>query len=129
NAQEARRFLDRVVGFPLSRLLRQKVSKAARSAGRVQSVAVRMIVERELEIERFQAEEYWKITALLAPQGTVPALVQPLLARSRAQKQERKKKKGEAVAPEAHGDGEAVAPEAPIVIPPGSYLAELSDWK
>src|SRR5262249_49609738 len=57
-AQEARRFLDRVVGYPLSNLLGKKVSRGL-SAGRVQSVAVRLIVEREREIEAFKTEEYW----------------------------------------------------------------------
>src|SRR5207249_4406326 len=69
-AQEARRFLDRVVGYKLSPLLRSKVAKGL-SAGRVQSVAVRLIVEREREIQGFKPEEYWKITALLSPEGTV----------------------------------------------------------
>src|SRR5437016_9110220 len=69
-AQEARRFLDRVVGYKLSPLLRKKVARHL-SAGRVQSVAVRLIVEREREIQKFKSEEYWKITALLAPEGTV----------------------------------------------------------
>ncbi|MCS7022389.1 MAG: type I DNA topoisomerase [Gemmataceae bacterium] len=68
-AQEARRALDRVVGFPLSNLLGKKVASRL-SAGRVQSVAVRLIVEREREIEAFRSEEYWKIQALLAPAGT-----------------------------------------------------------
>lgn len=67
-SQEARRAMDRVVGFPLSNLLGKKVA-AGLSAGRVQSVAVRLIVDREAEIEAFKTEEYWKITALLAPQG------------------------------------------------------------
>src|SRR5215831_6182225 len=69
-AQEARRFLDRVVGYKLSPLLRAKVARGL-SAGRVQSVAVRLIVEREREIQNFKPEEYWKISAVLAPQGTV----------------------------------------------------------
>src|SRR6202047_1354280 len=69
-AQEARRFLDRVVGYKLSPLLRMKVAKGL-SAGRVQSVAVRLIVDREREIQGFKPEEYWKIIAVLAPEGTV----------------------------------------------------------
>src|SRR5205085_3717366 len=69
NAQEARRAMDRVVGFPLSSLLGDKVTRGL-SAGRVQSVAVKLIVDREREIEAFRTEEYWKITALLAPQGS-----------------------------------------------------------
>jgi len=68
-AQEARRVLDRVVGYPLSNLLGKKVTRGL-SAGRVQSVAVRLIVEREREIEAFRTEEYWKLTALLCPQET-----------------------------------------------------------
>jgi DNA topoisomerase-1 len=68
-AQEARRAMDRVVGFPLSNLLGKKVAGGL-SAGRVQSVAVKIIVDREREIEAFVTEEYWKITALLAPQGS-----------------------------------------------------------
>jgi DNA topoisomerase-1 len=66
-AQEARRVLDRVVGYPLSNLLGKKVTRGL-SAGRVQSVAVRLIVDREREIEAFRSEEYWKLTALLTPQ-------------------------------------------------------------
>ena len=68
-AQEARRAMDRVVGFPLSNLLGKKVAGRL-SAGRVQSVAVKLIVDREREIEAFRTEEYWKITALLAKQGS-----------------------------------------------------------
>src|SRR5437660_4294320 len=76
SAQEARRILDRVVGYPLSNLLGQKVTRGL-SAGGVQSVAVRLIVEREREIEAFNAEEFWKIIALLAPQGTVSIPAKP----------------------------------------------------
>src|SRR5437588_730593 len=63
-AQEARRFLDRVVGFKLSPLLGKKITRGL-SAGRVQSVAVRLIVEREREIQAFKSEEYWRIIAHL----------------------------------------------------------------
>ena len=62
NAQQARRFLDRVVGFMVSPLLWSKVARGL-SAGRVQSVAVRLIVEREREIRAFVPEEYWEIHA------------------------------------------------------------------
>lgn len=64
-AQQARRFLDRVVGFMVSPLLWSKVARGL-SAGRVQSVAVRLIVEREREIRAFVPEEYWEIHADLA---------------------------------------------------------------
>lgn len=67
HAQEARRILDRVVGYPLSGLLGKKVTRGL-SAGRVQSVALRLVVEREREIEAFKSEEYWKITVLLSPE-------------------------------------------------------------
>jgi len=62
NAQQARRFLDRVVGFELSPLLWQRIARGL-SAGRVQSVAVRMIVEREREIREFVPVAYWQIHA------------------------------------------------------------------
>ena len=62
NAQQARRFLDRVVGFEVSPLLWSKVARGL-SAGRVQSVAVRLIVEREREIRAFDPEEYWDVFA------------------------------------------------------------------
>ncbi len=64
NAQQARRVLDRIVGFELSPVLWKKI-KPALSAGRVQSVAVRLIVEREKEIKNFKAEEYYRVVALL----------------------------------------------------------------
>ncbi len=63
NAQQARRVLDRIVGFKLSPILWRKV-KPALSAGRVQSVAVRLIVEREREIQSFQSEGSYRVTAL-----------------------------------------------------------------
>ena len=65
NAQQARRVLDRLVGFKLSPVLWRKV-KPALSAGRVQSVAVRLIVEREREIQKFKSESYYRVSAIFA---------------------------------------------------------------
>lgn len=66
NAQQARRALDYLVGFKLSPLLWKKIRRGL-SAGRVQSPALRMIVEREIEIENFKQQEYWTIEAKLSP--------------------------------------------------------------
>ncbi|MBL6694115.1 MAG: type I DNA topoisomerase [Luminiphilus sp.] len=70
-AQQARRFLDRVVGFEVSPLLWAKIARGL-SAGRVQSVAVRLIVEREREIRAFVPEEYWDLHADLSIDGQSP---------------------------------------------------------
>ena len=61
NSQEARRILDRIIGFRLSKLIQSKTD--GKSAGRVQSVALKLIVDREREIEAFIPEEYWSVTA------------------------------------------------------------------
>ncbi|MBF2754189.1 MAG: type I DNA topoisomerase [Gammaproteobacteria bacterium AqS3] len=68
NSQQARRLLDRLVGFRLSPLLWRKIARGL-SAGRVQSVAVRLIVEREREVRAFKPEEYWTIEVLLKADG------------------------------------------------------------
>ena len=65
DAQQARRVLDRIVGYKISPVLWKKVQKGL-SAGRVQSVAVKLVVDREEEIEKFVPEEYWNIYATLA---------------------------------------------------------------
>ncbi len=70
DAQQARRVLDRLVGYKLSPLLWKKLSKRWLSAGRVQSVAVRLIVAREREIEKFAKEEYWTIEGEFNPTNT-----------------------------------------------------------
>ena len=69
NAQQARRILDRLVGYSLSPLLWAKV-RGRLSAGRVQSVAVRLIVDREREVDAFVPSEYWSIDAELAKTGS-----------------------------------------------------------
>ena len=67
DAQQARRILDRLVGYSLSPLLGRKMGKFGLSAGRVQSVAVRLICDREREIQAFVPEEYWDVTAQVTP--------------------------------------------------------------
>ena len=69
NAQQARRVLDRLVGYKLSPFISQKIRRGL-SAGRVQSVAVRIIVDREEEIRKFKPEEYWTIDAKFIPKGS-----------------------------------------------------------
>ena len=66
-SQETRRILDRIIGFKLSGLLKNKIK--SKSAGRVQSVALNLIVQRELEIQAFNSEEYWTIDALVEKQN------------------------------------------------------------
>ena len=70
HAQQARRILDRIVGYKLSPLLWKKIAKGT-SAGRVQSVALRLVVDREREIQAFKPEEYWAIVATLDKDGAI----------------------------------------------------------
>jgi DNA topoisomerase-1 len=77
DAQQARRILDRLVGYSLSPILWRKVRNRL-SAGRVQSVALRLVVEREREIENFVPEEYWTIAAELRPEGSETTFVAKL---------------------------------------------------
>ncbi len=69
DAQQARRVLDRIVGYSISPLLWRKIKKGL-SAGRVQSVVLKLICDRELEIEKFEPKEFWNITASLGHKGT-----------------------------------------------------------
>jgi DNA topoisomerase-1 len=112
-AQEARRFLDRLVGYRLSPLLSRKLAQHL-SAGRVQSVAVRLIVDREREIQSFTPEEYWKIIALLQ---------QPKAAGQQIKVRSQKSKvKGQKT---AEGNQQAEKEE---VLPEGAFYAELTEW-
>jgi DNA topoisomerase-1 len=110
-AQEARRFLDRVVGYRLSPLLSRKLARHL-SAGRVQSVAVRLIVDREREIQNFKPEEYWKITALLTPDAAVRKGGKPRPSKKTSDVKE--------------GAEEKTSPLPDV--PEGAFLAELAEW-
>ena len=80
DAQQARRVLDRLMGFRLSPLLWEKV-KQGLSAGRVQSVALKMVCDRQAEIEAFQPQEYWNVGAELAALQAAPQAAPPFTAR------------------------------------------------
>ncbi|TMA68626.1 MAG: DNA topoisomerase I, partial [Deltaproteobacteria bacterium] len=88
DAQIARRVLDRLVGYQLSPLLWKKVRRGL-SAGRVQSVAVRLVCEREREIRAFETVEYWSLTAQL--EGRLPPSFKARLAQCQSQKVDNKK--------------------------------------
>jgi DNA topoisomerase-1 len=120
-AQEARRFLDRIVGYKLSPLLSSTLAERL-TAGRVQSVAVRLIVEREREIAAFKAEEYWKIAAVL--QTSVVTAV----AKAKPKKAARPKPKVEE--DEEPLDDELPKEEKPAEepLPEGAFIAELAEW-
>lgn len=112
DAQEARRILDRIVGYRVSPLLWDRVRRGL-SAGRVQTVALRMIVEREQDIRAFRAVEYWTVAARLEPDGRAP--FEAKLVRWRGEDVPWRKLKG-AEADEAEGKipalpGEAAAQE------------------
>ncbi|HKB01214.1 MAG TPA: type I DNA topoisomerase [Gemmataceae bacterium] len=134
-AQEARRALDRVVGYPLSNLLGKKVTRGL-SAGRVQSVAVKLVVDREREIEAFRSEEYWKITALLTPEGLAklgdivfPAKVFAKKKGPKPTDEKLEEQTPEQADPAADGEQpKAEKVEAPK-LPEGSFLAELAQWQ
>jgi DNA topoisomerase I len=110
-AQEARRFLDRVVGYKLSPLLSRRLTETL-SAGRVQSVAVRLIVEREREIQAFKPEEFWRIAAMVRPSGSGKAVSRPQTAVSKK------------AVPKVDG----AKPEAAEALPEGAFIVELAEW-
>jgi len=133
SAQEARRFLDRVVGYQLSPLISRRLAQQL-SAGRVQSVAVRLIVEREREISAFKSEEFWKIEATLSSDkkgGKSPEFSVKLDKKDKS----KGRKKSEDDADLEGGDEEkADAPEAQEVteapeVPQGAFVADLAQWK
>ena len=123
SAQEARRFLDRVVGYKLSPLLSQTLAEKL-TAGRVQSVAVRLIVERKREIEQFKPEEYWKIAAIVRPQtytgAAVTMTVKPKKVKAKSK-------------PDADGEDDLdleneAKPEEKEQLPEGTIVTELAEW-
>ncbi len=81
DAQQARRVLDRLVGYTLSPVLCKKIRNKL-SAGRVQSAALRIIVDREREIQKFKPEEYWNVSAILAKSGSKPQFKASLTERN-----------------------------------------------
>jgi DNA topoisomerase I len=124
-AQEARRFLDRVVGYKLSPLLSRKYAEKL-SAGRVQSVAVRLIVDREREIQAFKPEEFWKITALLRPEALRDGAVAIATAPIKVVKAKAKKAGARGQGPGTGEDGKVEADAA--LLPSGAFRAELTEW-
>jgi len=123
-AQEARRFLDRIVGYNLSPLLSRRLARQL-SAGRVQSVAVKLVVDREREIAAFVAEEFWSVEALLAVAGSVDRArfsgeqVQIVLADPNPRKRFGKKSEEG-----SEDEGEEAAESDQL----GTFKAELVSW-
>lgn len=115
NAQQARRILDRIVGYQVSPLLWRKVASGL-SAGRVQSVAVRLIVEREREIDAFIPEEYWRIGAIFTPD--LPAAAE--LARQWSQLLAQRDERNNAPTRDAQQD---------FLATHNAFRAELATWK
>ncbi|HQR41361.1 MAG TPA: type I DNA topoisomerase [Gemmatales bacterium] len=145
-AQETRRFLDRVVGYQLSPLLRKKITRHA-TAGRVQSVAVRLIVEKEREIQAFKSEEYWKVTGTFMPVDLASKVAPDFFKKLREAEAKRKEQAAnknagkhddeevaenepEASATEAGEEAAAPLPQLELVeeLPEGAFTAELAQW-
>ncbi|TSC71548.1 MAG: DNA topoisomerase I [Parcubacteria group bacterium Gr01-1014_38] len=125
DAQQARRILDRLVGYELSPFLWKKVQRGL-SAGRVQSVAVRLIVEREREIEKFTPEEYWSIEAdLHAGEGRSTPLEAPLLTGFTARLRSKDGAVLDKLAIRSKEDADAVVREAE----PGPWMVTIVEEK
>ncbi len=122
SAQEARRFLDRIVGYKLSPLLSLTLAEKL-TAGRVQSVAVRLIVDREREIAAFKPEEYWKIGAVLQTRELTKTAVAKGAKPKKAAKPKPKEEEEE-----EELDDEAEKEPKREELPEGAFVAELSEW-
>jgi DNA topoisomerase I len=127
-AQETRRFLDRVVGYQLSPLLRKKVTRGL-SAGRVQSVAVRMIVEREREIQAFKPEEYWEIKAAVMPTELVKNNLAKLQEAARALRKTKTEDPPQDDETHAEENGQAKKEAPKPQLPEGAFIADLAEWQ
>ena len=119
-AQEARRFLDRIVGYKLSPLLSLTLADRL-TAGRVQSVAVRLIVDREREIAAFKPEEFWRIAAVLQTKDVraVTKTPKPKKAAKPKPKAEDEEEIDDELPPE---------PKQEELLPEGAFSAELAEW-
>ena len=115
NAQQARRILDRIVGYQVSPLLWKKVAPGL-SAGRVQTVAVRLIVDREREIDAFCPEEYWKIGAIFTAECDKATAIGRQWAEFLARKDEK-------------GNPPTAAQQDELLAKRGAFRAELAKWK
>jgi DNA topoisomerase-1 len=123
-AQEARRFLDRIVGYKLSPLLSQTRAEKL-TAGRVQSVAVRLVVDREREIAAFKPEEYWKIGAILQTLGATGKAVKLAATKKKAAKPKKVEEEDAELDDEEGAEKEAKQQEP---LPEGAFVSELAEW-